>query len=50
MENEEYGKRGVWKMRSVKNEDYMENEEFGKSEVWKMRFSFTLPFCSSYQE
>ena len=30
MENEEYGKWGVWKMGS------MENEEYGKWGVWKM--------------
>ena len=31
MENEEYGKCAVWKMRN------MENEEYGKCGVWKMR-------------
>ena len=31
MENEEYGECGVWKIRSV------ENEEHGKCGVWKMR-------------
>ena len=31
VENEECGKRGVWKMRSV------ENAEYGKRGVWKMR-------------
>ena len=30
MENVEYGKCGVWKMRS------MENVEYGKCGVWKM--------------
>ena len=31
VENEECGKRGVWKMRSV------ENAECGKRRVWKIR-------------
>ena len=38
MENEECGKRGVWKMRS------MENAECGKCGVWKMRSGNALTF------
>ena len=47
MESEEYGKYGVWKVRSVENAEYgkcgvwkmrsMESAECGKCGVWKMR-------------
>ena len=42
-ENAEYRKCGVWRMRSVENEDCgkwecsRENEDCGKCGVWKMR-------------
>ena len=41
VENEEYGKCGVWKMRSMENAEWkmrsVENEEYGKRGVWKVR-------------